>query len=466
MIRDARSPLAVWVPAGLLALLLIAAPLPFGGVVPWAVAVLGAGAFAALGCALLAGPRPRDLAAVRGPVLALAALAALGFVQSLPWPAGVARWLSPRHVLLAESARTLLRGEEVPVATTLSLAPELTRTVALEVLAVAAVLLAGAALGGNRPPRRLLAGAVLVGALFQGLYGAAQWLAGSRTIWGVSVQSDSSRLRGTFVNPNHLALYFEIALCITLAYGWWALRRARTELHIERKLLWAGPPAVLWVVLFVSLAFTGSRAGMLAALAGVFVQAIALSRARGNWGPALWGGALAVAGVVAVVVIGLRQGFGRFLSDVVGGAALGTRARTWAAAGELWQSFPVLGTGLGTFREAFPLVQPTDLPGNYWHAESDLLELLVTSGIAGAGLVLAGAVWLARRLYRGLLHGRRSEDRATALAGLGAMASVGLHELVDFGLTMPGNSLTLAALLGAAAAVRTAGEASAQSEVS
>jgi len=63
-------------------------------------------------------------------------------------------------------------------------------------------------------------------------------------------------------------------------------------------------------------------------------------------------------------------------------------------------------------------------------------------------LLLAGITFLLLRLAAVLSGGRRSEDRAVALAALGAVASVTLHESLDFGLTLPGNALTLAALLG------------------
>jgi hypothetical protein len=68
--------------------------------------------------------------------------------------------------------------------------------------------------------------------------------------------------------------------------------------------------------------------------------------------------------------------------------------------------------------------------------------------VLAAGL---GVAALVVRLLRVLRKGRRREDQAAALAALGALAAVGLHELADFGLTMPANALTLAVLCGAAA---------------
>jgi hypothetical protein len=53
-----------------------------------------------------------------------------------------------------------------------------------------------------------------------------------------------------------------------------------------------------------------------------------------------------------------------------------------------------------------------------------------------------------------LRDGERSEDRAAALAALGALAAVAVHSCFDFGLSMPANSATLAIILGAALAAR------------
>src|SRR5439155_7038753 len=102
----------------------------------------------------------------------------------------------------------------------------------------------------------------------------------------------------------------------------------------------------------------------------------------------------------------------------------------------LWARFPVFGAGIGSFHEAFPLVQPAALQGTWWHAHSDVLELAATGGVLAFALILAGGVPVLRRLMVLFGSRSRSEDRAAALAILGSFAAVGLHELLDFGLTM------------------------------
>jgi O-antigen ligase len=293
-----------------------------------------------------------------------------------------------------------------------------------------------------------LLAALLGSALFQVIFGAQRWVVQAREIWGVPVPSDPTRLRGTFVNPNHLAAFVGIALPVAFAWAWWGLRRARHEPRSERRLLLVGVPVLVWLTLFAGLAFSRSRAGMLAAVAAAAAQGVLLawSQRRWRW---LAAGALALAaGAVAVAATGFAEGFGRFAGE---GLRSGVRGEVYVASLALWRRFPWLGTGLGTFRDAFPLVQPPGLGDlAFWHAHGDPLELLVTTGLVGMALAAAGLVSLLRRLGRVLRFGMRSEDSAAGLAALGAVVALGVHEAFDFGLTMPANALAAAIVCGAA----------------
>lgn len=423
-----------------LAALLLWAPLPFGSVTRWGSAVLQVVAFGALGFAALTA-RARDLRAVAAPAAALGAIALLGALQALPWPRPVAAALSPRHAdLFAEDGGTPL-----------SLAPDASGRAALTWAAAAAVLVASAVVSRRRDRRRWLGAAVLAAALFQVLYGSRRWLSRATEIWGVPVPGDPSRLRGTFVNPDHLALYLEIALAIAFAWGWWAARRARLDLSAERRLLFLAPPVLVWLTLFLGLAFTGSRGGMAAAVFAVAAQGLLLAGAARQRRLAPVGALAALAGLGVVAVIGLQEGLGRLAATSAYEVTWNARREVYAATWDLWQGFPWLGTGLGAFRDSLALTQPADLPGTWWHAHSDWLELLATTGLLGAAALLAGLVPLVIRLAWGWTADRRSEDRAAVLAALGALVSLAIHESIDFGLTMPASAITLAALVGAAA---------------
>lgn len=461
--RRAVRPFAPLVIAGLTALLIVWLPLPFGSVVVWSHLAFQLAAFAllALVSVLLA-----DCPLVRRailPTLALAAVAALGFAQSASWPADIVRVISPEHARLQEQAADLAGGmvRDAP-APTLSLAPDVTRHAALSWAAVAACLLVASCVARGARERRVLLAGVIAAAVFQLLYGTTALATQSRTIWGVAVPGDPTRLRGTFVNADHLAYFLEIALTASLAWTWWAIRRTRWESTHERRVLLVAPPVLLWLTMFVGLAFTGSRAGLIAVIAATLGQGAAVAASERRWRIGATGLAALVAGLGAVAAVSLQQGFGRWLATSRWELTWNDRVMVYARSLDLWTRFPLSGSGLSTFRDAFPLVQPTELTGSYWHAHNDYVELLVTAGVLGAALVLTALVTSLRGMGRVLQDGQRSEDRAAALAAIGAFIAVAVHSVLDFGLSMPANAATLAILVGAALGSPTASDARAE----
>ncbi|HVS62097.1 MAG TPA: O-antigen ligase family protein [Thermoanaerobaculia bacterium] len=390
---------------------------------------------------------------MRCPATAACGIALIGFLQSLRWPERLVGLVSRRHVDLDASTDAVHGVSSGWVS--LSLAPDLSRVSALSWLAAAGLLVAAAAVGRHRWSRRALGAALLATASFEILYGFRQLALRSGEIWGRPAQSGGPRLRGTFVNANHLANYLEMALAVMLAVSWWSWRRARREQTVERRLVLVAIPALLWLGLLVALAFTGSRAGLVACAAGTLIQVVLIGRLAGSYRVAIAGIGVLVVGLGAIAFVGLEAGLQRFLQAGMGGG-LAARLEADVATFELWRRFPLLGAGLGSFREAFPLVQPATLEGSWWHAHNDFLELLATIGVVGFAVFALGLVALVRRLWRVTRRGQRSEDRAAGLAALGAIASVGAHELVDFGMTLPGNWVAMSVLCGMAASAATA----------
>lgn len=436
----------------LLAAALIWAPLPFASVQPWSEALLRVTLFAALALALAGREALAALRPVAVPCLALCGLALLALVQSLPWPAGLVGLLSPRHLELHRAAAVALGGGAEPAALTLSLAPGASRATALSWAAVAAALAAAAVVGRDRRIRRWLLGGLAAGAALQLAYGARRWLFDTTAIWGVEAANSGGRFRGTFVNPNHFATYGEIALAVVFAWGWWVWRRLGAERRRpEQALLLAVPPLLLWLLLAVALVLSGSRAGLAAAATGMAAALALAVTAGGRRGlaPVALVAGVALAGLLGAS--GLRHLLGRLMATSAFEVTRGGRAQALAASFDLWRDFPWLGSGAGTFLDAFPLVQPAGLGGTWAHAHANPVELLVTAGVVGVALFAVGLWALLRRLGRVLLSGRRSEDRAAALAALAAITGLAVHECFDFGLVVPANAATLAVLLGAAA---------------
>ena len=445
MIRDAPPRLL----AALLAALLLWAPLPFGSVTYTGRTALAVGlALAALLAAASRGSGGWRAAGL--PALALLLVGAWGALQSASLPRSVVARLSPESAELQAHAAILLE-QPAPERATLSLAPDLSRRNATW-WAVLGLGLAAAAVAGRDPRhRRALAGALLAAAVFQVLYGTSRWGAGAGRIWGVDVPAGTGRLRGTFVNPDHLALFLELPLAASVAWIWWSVRRARAAPGLERRILLVVPPVLLWLALFAGIAFTGSRAGLLAAVGATAAQGVAAAIPRRRWHLAPGGVGLALLGIAAVAALALQQGLGRWLATTPYDVSWGARRLVYGATLDLWRRFPWTGSGMGTFRDAFPLVAPAEVGNGWWHAHNDWLEALATLGLPGAVLLLGGLAALVVRLFAVLGGTSRGEDRAAGLAAYGALVAVAVHSALDFGLTIPANALALTVLAGAAA---------------
>lgn len=431
-----------------LCLVICAGPLPFGSVLVRDRTLLGllvcSAAVLALGATKDSTSRESAL-----PGWAFVFVGGVGVVQSLPMPRGLVTLLAPRLADIWQGASVMTGESAGPM--TLSIAPQVSRTVALHWMVVGLAFWASALLVRERQHRRLLALCLFGVAIFQILYGGGRMMTESQLIWGVEVPGDPSRLRGTYVNSDHLATLLLMALSMTCGWLWWALRRVfAARGGIEQRLSALGPPLLAVVVLFAGLAFTGSRAGLVAAVSALLGMAILLALHYGRWQVGVLGVGVTMSVVASVALFGWRQGFARLLGTSAYEVGWNARLEVYRATFELCGLSPWVGTGLGTFRQAFPLVQPTSVNGLWIHAHSDMLELVVTTGQLGWPVLAVALLITGRRLWRVLHRGVRFEDRAAGLVGAGALMATGAHALVDFGLTMPANSVILALLVGAA----------------
>lgn len=442
--------------AGLLLVLGLAAtaPFPLGGVQPGGAFRIQLMSFLAAGAVALRGshgrplPRPALLAAS-----CLLALGLLGLFQLLPLSPGVVRALSPASAEVYSGAASIFAASGVGPAPAprVSIAPAETRLVALLGASTAAAFVAAASLLVSRTRRRLFAAVLLASMAVQ-------------AAWAVATEKETGRVSGPFFNPDHFAGYLGIGLA--LAFGWLVVAltvhpRQRGPIHaswLERRIAAGALGVLLWGFFAAALALTHSRGGMLAAVATtLFLAALAIgARAHRDQGVrsaqrATLAAGLALGVLFVVAALGSRPLL-RFLSTDPRDLGADTRVLVWTHAVEAWKSYPVFGSGLGSFREAFRAVQPRELVGIVEAAHGDFLQLLVTGGAVGALLGVVAWVSLALFLLRGSLLRIRREEGAFALAGLGALVSIALHGLVEFNLSIPATSATLALVAGAAVA--------------
>ncbi len=326
----------------------------------------------------------------------------------------------------------------------------------------------------RRQVGRLVWALLLVGGLMAFL-GLLDYLTGETWLLRWREHPFGARLSGTFVNPDHFAAW--LAMLIALGLGWMASRapeprrspslatvlsvRELREQAVRRYL-----PLLGVVVMAVALVFTLSRGGLVnvvAALLTLLALLGAVRRARRS---------LVVTGVLllAVFAYGGWIGFGPVLARL-SSASEGTAYRVgqYLASLPMLREFPVLGVGLGAYRDVYvrhqPLAHQPELL-YFPYAHNDLLQLVIELGPAGALLCLFLGWRVAADLLGAHLLGRGAcpvdggegeeairSDRYSVGIAIGALAGVaGLvaHSTLDFSARIPAVGVLAATLLGLA----------------
>jgi O-antigen ligase len=206
---------------------------------------------------------------------------------------------------------------------------------------------------------------------------------------------------------------------------------------------------VAFLISFSTLIASASRAGTLATLAGLSAM-LALGILITNRGAARQL-SVAMAAVLGVLVFGLIGLSGNTLAFrlqglVDAGGVDAARLALWGAARRMISDAPLLGLGLGTFPDAYPLYASQVLPFVMDKAHNDYLEFA-----AGLGLPAAVAWWAAWTLLvfdcaRGVF--RRRRNRQFVILALGASVLIAVHSAFDFSLQIPAVAFFYATLMG------------------
>lgn len=137
----------------------------------------------------------------------------------------------------------------------------------------------------------------------------------------------------------------------------------------------------------------------------------------------------------------------RNVTDLAHDQSTQHRLLMWRSTLEIYQTYPYLGSGLGTFVMVYPAVRSpieTDTAG--YHAHNDYLEFLAEGGpLLLAGLMLFAA-WVAHTLYRVIFDPRWREhpERWQALAIALALSAALVHATVNFIFYVPAAAVLIA----------------------
>jgi O-antigen ligase len=428
----------------LLLLLVVAGPLPYGGIMPAGAMRIELLCFAAGAVAVLANRGHAPLP--RLPLAALGAIAVVGILQLVPLPLSALESISPASAAVyRDTNRALELLDQPPVEPRISIAPSETVRATLLIAGYTFAFIAGVYLTRRRWQRSTLLAVLLINALGHVFYAAI-------------FQTDAPRMHGTFVNANHFAGYLQISLAFAFALVWIQITRPEyrapdedSASRMERRLIGLAWRVLAWVAVAAGIGFTLSRLGITAAaISTVLALTLAIIHRRGR--SYIRQGAIALGvltfGLVVVILTVRDLPIVRFLAADPRDPQYDLRPRLWRIAIDAWTDFPHFGSGLGTFREAFRRSQPSDLNGLVEQAHSDSLQLLVTGGwislILAAVALFTFAAMLMRRWWN-----RRGYEAAYAEAAFVALIALLLHGIAEFNFSIPAIPATLAVMLGA-----------------
>ena len=311
------------------------------------------------------------------------------------------------------------------------------------------------AIRGRRQIELLIRTLILCGSVlaFVGLLdrlGSSQWL----EWWNAGQRG---RVAATFVNPDHFANWLVMIIC--LGGGYLAARRPASAAGSWADLLWTPKaredairrylPAVGLVVMAVALIFTLSRGALLGLAVALGALLALLTRmGRLRW-TLLLVGTLGIATLCYAGWIGLTP-----LVERVSGEAIVSRWIQWQSTVPMLRDFPILGVGLGAYRDIYARYQPLALdPAGYFYpyAHNDVLQLLVETGVLGGVLAVWAIGAVLRHLHRHLVGPDHRTDPFSVGIAIGAASGLlafGVHSLFDFSARIPADGLLAAALLG------------------
>ncbi len=420
-----RTPLLDKLTFGGLLALLVLAPLPYGAVETWSIAlweILVFGLLVLWGLLTLQTGQLRiELNPLMWPMLGLLLVA---IIQILPLGTG------DRPTLSFEAFSTT--------------------QFALKLFASLCFFLLCASFIHNDDRRELTANVIIAVCVIIALVGIGQSYIG-KMLW-------QRGTFGPFVNRNHFAGFLELG--VGLAGG---LLIGRTV-----KQIWLAVYASAALVMCAGIALSASRGGVLALAAEVVFLALVaiptfISKNRSHnerrraavllrvAGAFVLGAAAIVGSMFLVGSEGLVQNFAQVQTETQSEQQASerfSRRNIWRATSELIREHPLLGVGLGAFQFAYTRYDQSSGAQRVEQTHNDYLQILADAGIVGGVLALTFILLLFGRGFAAAqTHDRRK--RAIVLGALTGCFAIAVHSFVEFNLQITANAqlfLALAAL--------------------
>ena len=311
---------------------------------------------------------------------------------------------------------------------------------------------------------------------FEALYGLAEYWTGRQHIFWYQKIYYLEEVTGTYINHNHFAGL--LSPLFLLAIGAFVVRFARfvadrsyafdedgrsvwKKVTATAKLfrhLSASSALLLGAIglMAVALVLSQSRGGLISCAIALGLQMVLLWRMRNRPTEILQAlGVLALlAAIVGVILVPrILTRFSYAQRDAP------ERFELWQDSARIVRDYPLLGTGLGTYRDVIPNYRPQKdfffvagipQPAAINYAHNDYLQLLTECGVVGFGLMAWALTATLRHLFSRFADHADWEVATMGFSLLAGIVAFLLHSLVDFNLHIPANALMFCLLVSVA----------------
>lgn len=445
---------------------LFSAPLMFGAVEPWSLAVTETASFGLFLFWFLRMMRTGEpeVSFIKPPFLIpLGALFFIAVLQVIPLPPVFLRMFAPHTYRVYQDIA--LNSGSIPWGT-LSLYPHATVLEIVRFLSSLCIYVLTLQILRNRDSMDFMTAGILIIGVCVALTGIFQFgSAHKKLLWFREMQYGYLSF-GPYVNRNHFAGLMEmlipvgIGTCIYLLpsvqnrHGHRALlSEFLTHPHSNRFILYFAGVIIMITGLFLSF----SRGGIVGfSLAMVFFGIMLLLRSstrKKGW----------VVVISFFIVLLSVSWFGwlpivkRFVEISQADTSAVNRVHNWKDSSEIIRSHPFFGSGLGTYEYVYPRYKTIPSRDKWEHAHNEYIEGAVELGIPGLFLAVYIMVSFYVMMFRVLRQRSSSYSRLLGIGGMTGITGLLIHNLVEFNLHIGANALFFSFLLAFTLAVSHAG---------
>jgi O-antigen ligase len=311
---------------------------------------------------------------------------------------------------------------------------------------------------------------------FEAFYGLLEYWTGRQHIFWYQKIYYLEEVTGTYINHNHFAGL--LGPLLLLGIGAFVVRFARFiagrsyTFAEDRRSAWKKVTATAQLIrhlpaslalllsaiglMAVALILSQSRGGLISCAIALSLQVVLLWKLRSRSTESLQ--ALGVLALLAAIVgFALAPRILTRFSYAPRDAP--ERFELWQDSARIVRDYPLLGTGLGTYRDILPRYRPQKdfffvagipQPAAINYAHNDYLQLLTECGFVGFGLMAWALVATLRHLFSKFANHADWEAAAIGSSLTAGIVAFLLHSLVDFNMHIPANALMFCQLLSVA----------------